>query len=177
MEEETQGKTIEQLREALSDREKLFVDAYLGPAHGNASLAVRLAKITETPGYDRLAGHRMLASVIIRAYIDAVMDESAMTAAEIVGGLSAIARQNIGGYLKLSKTGASASVDLKQMQSDGEIHQVSGIEYSRTGKLVVKFHSKMEALRMLAQIRGLMKEQKEVSGSLAVLVREYPEGI
>ena len=35
--------TIEELREALSDRQKAFVDAYLGEARKNASLAARLS--------------------------------------------------------------------------------------------------------------------------------------
>lgn len=177
MEEETTGQDIEQLRDALSDREKQFADAYLGPAHGNASLAVRLAKITDTPGYDAVAGHRMIRNDKVRAYVDAVLNASGMTSAEIIGELSAIARQNVGWYLKLSKAGATAAVDLKKMEADGELRQVAGIEYSKTGRMIVKFHSKMDALRLMAQIRRLLKEQKEISGSVGVLVREYPEGL
>ena len=170
--------TIEELREALSDRQKAFVDAYLGEARKNASLAARLSSPSGeslAPGSDKTLGSRMLTNVDIRAYIDAVLDAAGMSAKEIINELSNIARLDLTRYIKITR--GAASIDLAKMEKEGALGLISGLEYSRTGKLIVKFHSKQEALKILAQIRGLNKLQVEMSGDVGVAIREYPEGV
>ena len=95
----------------LTYKERLFVEAYLGSAHGNASLAAQMAgystpiqavpdlteeeiaKLELKAGWSlRKQASLLLRKPIIRAAIDEALAVYAMTAAEVLSELAKVAR-------------------------------------------------------------------------------------
>ena len=80
------------LGEALSERERRFVEAYMGPAAGNAAKAAVIAGYS--PKTARQAGHRMSTKVNIRDAIAArqAEDPNVLTREELQGIWSGMVR-------------------------------------------------------------------------------------
>ncbi|MCA1668302.1 MAG: terminase small subunit [Thermomicrobia bacterium] len=124
----------------FTTKEKRFINAYLGPAAGNASEAARLAGYKDGGEF----GYRLLKKVEIRAHIDAVLMAEAMTPAEILH--------------ELRDVGTAEWRDFITVRTN-----------PRTGETVevkMDLSAKMKALELNGKYHKMFSEKMELSGNL-----------
>lgn len=141
----------------LTYKQRLFVEAYLGGANGNATEAARLA------GYawpDKV-GIQLLGKTSIRAAIDARLDSAALSTSEILARLSDHASADIADFIAIDKRGRW-KLDLDRAKRLGKLHVVRKVKQGRFGP-EIELHNALEALDKLARYRGLLAGKGEVS--------------
>lgn len=81
----------------LTYKMRLFVSAYLGQAHGNATEAARVA------GYHHPSqlGHQLLQKTSIQAAIDRRVESAAMSADEVLARMGEQAQSDLGHFLEI----------------------------------------------------------------------------
>lgn len=161
---------------ALTHKQRLFVDEYLGRANGNATRAATLA------GYasPRTQGSRLLTNVDIQAALRQFYAEHAMGTQEILGRLSDQAR-GAGPYVRRTQATDSdedaedglpglAFVDLAAMERDGMLHLIRGIKPREHGQ-EIEFYDAQAALQLLGRNQRLFVDRTDlaVSGGLKVV--------
>jgi hypothetical protein len=121
--------------DALSDRQKMFVNAYIGECLGNATQAAIAAGYSERGA--AVQGFRLLRNSAVRAAIDGILDACGATPAMILAQLSEIAGMPMP----------------ECMQMEGEYTDEQG----ETHPAIIRLdpNSKVNALKELAHIRGL----------------------
>ena len=81
-------------REELPNlRRERFVTAYLGEAQGSGTAAARIAGYAGSDATLAVTAHRLLSLPYIRNRVRAELERSAMSASEVLGHLTAIARE------------------------------------------------------------------------------------
>ncbi len=164
----------ERMAEKLTQRQQVFVERYL--ICWNASEAARQAGYTAKPN---MAGPRLMAKDSIKARIAERMKELAMEADEVVKRLSDIARGDIGNYLEITRLGSR--IDLHKAQEAGLTHLIQKVKdrttiSSRDGEDIeiheteIEPYSALDALKTLAKIRGLMKDEVSLPSEIVVKV-------
>ncbi len=153
---------IDDLWAALSDQERSFVEAYLGPARFNAAAAAKLAGYSHPASQSWRLRHR----TDIAKVIESELNNRAMGKGEILELLSQIAFRPGAAWLKVSSRGAT--VDMKAAQAAGLLDLAEGFDYNKQGKLIVKMPSRMEALALLAKAQGMLKESGGGEGQQAL---------
>lgn len=88
--------------ESLTLKQKLFVEAYLGQAGGNATEAAKIAGYRGDEGTLAQVGYENLRKPEIRAAVEARVQRSAMETDEVLNELSKIARMDVSGSSALS---------------------------------------------------------------------------
>lgn len=166
---------------ALTHKQRLFVDEYLGAANGNATRAA------ERAGYSspRTQGSRLLTNVDIQAALKAFYAQHSMPAEEILGRLSDQAR-GAGPYVRtltLQRDGVTeedeehetgvprtiAVLDLRAMEREGKMHLIKGIKQTEFGQ-EIQFYDAQSALQLLGRNQRLFIDKTDlaVSGGLKV---------
>ncbi len=153
---------IQQKQKTLRPRQLAFVAAYL--RCWNASQAYR-----ESGGKGKNAnvhGARMMANDSIRAEIDRVLDERAMSAREVIDRLSEHGRGAWGEYIN-----SDGSVDIARLKADGKAYLIRETEITRhtykdgsvevTGK--VKFPDSQAAIIQVGRHHKLFTDKLETS--------------
>jgi phage terminase small subunit len=123
-----------ELRKLLTAKEKTFADFYLGEAQMNATRAAKLAGYTGNQSTMTSAGYKIIRRPHVKAYIDAVMDEVAMSARENLARLASIARGSIDDVLADDDEGKNPNIiifDLAKARANGSIHLVKKIKTKR----------------------------------------------
>lgn len=136
--------------EDLTYRQRLFVEAYLGKANGNATEAARQA------GYawpDR-QGTQQLAKSSVRAAISLRAAEAGMDANEVLGRLSDLARADMSDFLKVDKDGGY-KIDLNKAKRRNKLSLIKKLTPTKFG-LGIELHDPMAALDRMAKYHGLM---------------------
>jgi hypothetical protein len=126
---------------SLSLRRRLFVLAYVGQARGNGREAARLSGYA-TPAVD---GARLIAIASVRACIDAWMEIHSMSTAEITAELTEIARAPMDRFQQL-------------------VNEYTSEDGKRVQQIIRQdLNPKVNALKELAQIRGLHAQQIDIN--------------
>lgn len=148
----------------LRGKQKLFAEEYVICLNGTLA--------AERAGYDAV-NRRTLASIAsenlrkpdIRAYIDKLLSEKAMSREEILGRLAAQARGDIGDLLD-----ATGNLDLRVARESGMSHLIKEIELTTTiyeDKEVhtskVKIHDPQAALVHLGRALAMFTDKTELS--------------
>jgi hypothetical protein len=154
---------IDDLWAALSDSERDFVTAYLGPARFNAVAAAKAAGYSHPAHQSWRLRHR----TDVAQVIEAELKNRAMGQGEILETLSQIARRPGASWFKVSSRGA-VTLDMKAAQAAGLLDLAEGFDYNKQGKLVIKMPSRMEALTLLAKAQGMLKESGGGEGQQAL---------
>jgi phage terminase small subunit len=127
-------------RKDLAEKRKLFVEFYLGEAHGNGTEAARLAGY-EFPSEE---AYRLLRNAQVRARIDERLAEVAMTANEVLAELSDIARAEWREFLIIKRNKDGDEVEVKMDLS-----------------------SKVKSLELIGKAHGQFTEKVHHSGEIA----------
>lgn len=96
----------------LTTKQELFVNAYLGAANGNASEAARQAGYA-TPGPE---GHRLLKNAEIAARVSQRLEESAISADQVLQELASVAMAPWHDFVEV--TGRAKSGEATKVRSD-----------------------------------------------------------
>lgn len=151
----------------LTYKQRLFVNAYLGEADGNASQAARIAGY----GQPHMAGPRLIAIDYIQSLISRRVDIAAMTANEVLARISEFGSADIGDYLEEQPDG-SLRVLLAEAKKAGRTRVIKKIKITRKTSTSsrgdveeevvteLELHSPLVALDKLAQHHGLYRELK-----------------
>lgn len=143
--------------DGLTLKQHQFIDAYLGEANGNATEAARIAGYA-LPG---IQGHENLKKPYIRKIIDTKLGESAMSSAEVLARLSAIARSSLGDFINVADDG-SYKLDLRRSKITGKLPLLKSIKPTRDG-VMIELHDPQAALTTLAKYHGLFAEKPPAS--------------
>jgi phage terminase small subunit len=138
----------------LTDRQRLFVAAYLGPAKGNASEAARIA------GYSHPAqvGSRLVHKSAVSEQIKAGLTEVALTSSQILANLSEIADGSLDDYLKVTTRG-KVTLDLAKAKKAEKLRLIRKIKIDRNGEVQIELHDPIRALDLLGKYRNLFTDR------------------
>lgn len=145
----------------LTYKQRLFVEAYLGEAGGNATQAARMA------GYQwpNKVAERLVGKSGIRAAIDARLTSAAMSANEVLARLSEHASADLGDFINVGPDG-TPSIDLRRAKRAKRTRVLKKLKVKTKtfttdrGESVevqseIELHSPQFALDKLAQYHGL----------------------
>lgn len=166
--------------DGLSYRRRLFVEAYLGEANGNATEAARRA------GYlnPEVLGPRLVRQSSIRAAISARLDSAALPANRVLAILSDHATFSPEDFAEIDENGIR--LDFSKAKKRGRLHcikklkavriRVEGynpdadapVEYRTDYE--IEFYDAQAALEKLGKYHGLWKDRVEQSGQQSIRV-------
>jgi len=145
--------------EALTDKRKRFVDAYIGPANCNKTEAARRAGYASpTP-----EARRLCKDPLVKAAIEERMRELAIPAEEILARLSEQARGNMADFVEVDESGRFR-IDLTEAEKSGELRLVKKAGFDQKGRPAIELYDAQAALLALAKRFGLFPERQELSG-------------
>ena len=142
-------------------RQQRFVDAFIGEANCNRTKAAKLAGYSDATAQEQ--GSRLYADAKIRTAIDERMNDLAMSAKEILGRISAIARGSLADFIDVQPGGKKFILNLEKAEKAGVMHLLSELQELEHGPKI-KLHSALEALTLLGKRHGLFVERTEISG-------------
>jgi hypothetical protein len=143
---------------ALNYRQRLFVEAYLGDANGNATKAARAAGYT----HPHEQGRRLVRNCTIKAQVARRVAEAAMPANEVLARMSELAALDPGemmddaGWIDLGKA--------RRRRLTRHIHKVNRKDGEITS---VEFKDSLRALIKLGEYHGLWDRPNDARGGLA----------
>jgi hypothetical protein len=146
--------------EALCDRRKRFVDAYIGVANCNKTEAAKLAGYA-APGTE---GHRLCKEPEVRAAIEERMRELAIPAEEILARLSEQARGNMADFLSVDEETGEFRINVAEAQKSGKLRLVRKAGFDQKGRPAIELYDAQAALLALSKRYGLFPERQELSG-------------
>lgn len=132
----------------LTDRESMFVDAYLLTWSG----ARAIAKLGwSESGYYAMTGNRWLRKPRVRAEIERRMKMHVMSMAEVLARLSAQAQASFADFITFDVDTGQPQLDLHKAQENGSLHAIKELTFSG-GTLSIKLHDSIRAMELL--LRG-----------------------
>jgi hypothetical protein len=135
----------------LTERQRAFVRAFVGEAQGVATRAATIA------GYSSSNATRLMSTPAIRSAIGEAVDEAGMSVEEIVERIAEIARFQPGDYATTDEAG-KLRFDFHKMEADGKLHLIRDIYLDANQNQRIIFADCEGALRLLAKIRGMIRE-------------------
>lgn len=159
--------------DGLSDRQRLFVKAYVGPAAANATKAAAMAGYRDD-NRDSLAvmASRTLHRGNVQRAISRLITAKLGSAEWVKAGIVEIANGNAADFLKSNDRGQLV-VDLNKLAAAGALGLVKEIKQEGIGtndgdvaiiKQTFRLHDRLRALELLAKINGQLKDVHEHSG-------------
>lgn len=133
----------------LTFKQRLFVEAYLGKANGNATEAARIA------GYasPNVEGTRTLAKASIRVAIDARVSVVALTASEVLARIADIATADMTDFITVDAKGYPW-LDLRRAKKAKKLNLIRKLTPTKFG-MSVELHDPVTALIQLGKYHGL----------------------
>ena len=136
----------------LTARQRVFVEEYL--ICWNASEAARRAGYKGKPN---VVGPRLLANVSIQEAIKARVDELSMSANEVLLGLTAQARGNLGDFIVIGKEGATR-IDIEKGRKAGKLRLVRKLSETKYG-LSIELYDAQAAMVQIGRARGMFVDK------------------
>jgi hypothetical protein len=159
--------------DGLNLRQRLFVQAYIGPAGGAVATAARMAgygrKNAISSEYNR-SGMQLLQLPMVQEAIARELARKKMSEDWTRLTLFELANSNLGNFLDVDESGEFLRFNFKKAQALGAMRQLNSYE-AKTGKITVR--DRVPALQVLAKFYNLIREndpQKE----LALPLEEHP---
>ncbi len=146
------------MADGLTLKQQAFVEAYLDCGF-NSSEAARRAKYQGKPN---VVGPRLMANVSIKAAVQQAMEERVMPASEVLARIAEQARSTMDDFLD-----DAGDIDLKRGRERGKLHLVKARSVTKEGERI-ELYSAQTALELLAKHHGLLTENINVSGEIAV---------
>jgi len=142
----------------LTDKQQAFVYEYIKDLNGTD--AARRAGYKGTDNTLAVIAHENLRKPKIRAAIDQLLRERALTAAEVVSRLTDQAR----GIPEDCFTvfGTMIAVDFEKLREHGLLHLVKKVTYGRDGRPTIEFYDAQSALQLLGKYHKLFTDRVQV---------------
>ena len=143
---------------ALSTKQRLFVEFYLGDAKGNAAQAARLAGYRDAKN----EGYRLKRHPDVAAMIEERITEAAMSADEVMMRLAEHARASMEQFFKISKTGR-VTLDFEKARKAGVLFLIKSYSNSPKNGVVIELHDSQAALVQLGKYHKLFTDKVDVA--------------
>jgi len=157
-------------RKKLTDKESRFVAAYL--RHFNAARAAREAGYSVKTA--RQTGHENLTKPDIRAAIRKALDEEGITAERVKVEAASIAfGGDIGEVEEFIRSGKSLRELAEGGANIGLVKSISVTPNQHGESRSLTLHSKLEALKLLAQCLAMLSAKVEHGGEITVVRRDF----
>lgn len=144
---------------------KVFVDEYLTGAHTgkqfNATRAYEYAGYKLPKSNPSTHASRMLRHPKIREYIKKVVMDMTMSMEEVMMRFSDVARGNIGEIVTRDGHGNLTMDPEKVLEKK---HLIKQFGFDSNGNPKVEFHDSMDALKQMARVYGMYKDQLGLTG-------------
>lgn len=140
----------------LTLKQQRFINAYLGEAKGNATQAARLAGYSGDDHALRVQGARTLANASVRAHVDEVLQAEALSAAEVLRELTAVATAPTEHFMTVVR--------------GPEVDEETGEEIAPM-QVRLDYGSKVKSLELLGKFHKLFTDKIDHTGDL--VIREY----
>jgi phage terminase small subunit len=149
--------------DVLSERERRFVDAFVGPAQGNAREAARLAGYKHHPRAAELMKRER-----VRAEVSKRTRAKGLSSDVVLSRVAAIATADMADFAPLigCRSTATAKRVLAQLQAEGKTLAIRRLVPSRWG-LGVELYPADAALALAGKHLGLFRDQVEVTVNTA----------
>lgn len=148
---------------ALTEKQKAFIDYYLGVAKFNATEAARLAGYSEQSA--RSIGSENLAKPNISEEIQQRVAERAMSADEALIRLSEQARGDMGDFLEFKPGVDTPYLNFKQAANRGKLHLIKKFKFNSDGYPEVELYDAQSALQLIGRVHGLFTDKQELTGA------------
>jgi hypothetical protein len=152
---------------ALTYKQRLFIEYYLGESNGNAADAARKAGY----GSPETLGPRLVKKRSVQAAISARIATAAMPANEVLARLSEIATASLGDFIEV-QDGNGWTIDLKKAKRGGKLKLLKKLKSGEHGP-EIELLSPLDALEKLAKYHGLYIERVELKAKGTQAVRDY----
>ncbi len=150
----------------LTEKQRRFVEAYVGEARGNATEAARLAgyKKPHPQGAENIQKPTVKAGITDRLKIAAAAGDIP-DATETLRLIGEVARGNIGDFLDV--TGRQAVINMSKAEEAGKLHLIRDVEFGKGG-IKIKLEPRLEALTLLARHHKLLTDKVDYNGEVCV---------
>jgi phage terminase small subunit len=157
--------------DGMSLRQRLFVDAYVGPAAGCLAEAAWLAGYGNRKKKDTVkhgvAGHKVLKLPLIQEAIAQKLAKMKLTEEWTKLSLVEIASANLNNFFDMDEeTGERLRLNFHKARSLGAMRQLSEYEEQRDGRIRIKVKDAMPALAILAKFFNLYRDNVEADRNL-----------
>lgn len=139
-------------RDGLTGKQRMFVDAYLGEAKGNATEAARIAGYA----HPNSQAWEALKHPAVQAQLQKRFDATAMSASEVISRLSEEAAADISDFFDLE--GPLPELNLKKALDAGRTHLLKSISLTRHG-YKIELHDAQAAKALLGRFHGLFVDR------------------
>jgi len=140
----------------LTNKQRSFVEFYL--QEWNATQAALKAGYSKKTAYS--SGQRLLKYVEIEAEIQRRLDESAMSADEVIQSIGEIGRASIEDLMDVDDSGRM-TFNFKRAKEQGKLHLIKTITPTREG-LKVELHDRMRALELMGKHHKLFTDKVDI---------------
>jgi hypothetical protein len=152
--------------DGLTQKQRLFVEAMIGPAGGNATRAAELAgyKSANNHSLRQMASDTLNRPNVQRALAAAIADKLG-TPEWAESRLKDLASANMANFLTVVSPGL-VQIDWEKAAAAGALGQVAEYDAEK-GK--IKLHNPFTALETLLRIQGKLKDQTEITGAVLLI--------
>lgn len=136
----------------LTDKQRAFIEAYLGPAQFNATKAAAAAgyKDPEQAGWENRQKQEIAEAIRRR------LSEAAMTADEVLARLAEQARGSMEDFLD-----DDGKIDLKRARERGKLHLLKSRSVTKEGERI-ELYSAFDAQTLIGKHHGLFVDRQEI---------------
>jgi phage terminase small subunit len=149
----------------LTYKQRLFVDAYLGQANGNATEAARIAGYA----WPEKVAHRLVGKSGIRAKISQRVACATLSANEVLARVAEHATADIGEYIEIDDTG-DRTVNLERARRRDKLRNIRKIKQGEHG-VEIKLKDSFPALVQLGKFHGLWDREPTDANELAQAIK------
>lgn len=152
--------------DGLTDKQRAFVNFYLGHAHFNATEAAKRSGYKGNRVTLASVGYENLRKPQIAKCIEAKLKELAMGPDEVLAHLTETARNEASRYVVVRY--GQPAIDVAAMIKDGKQHLIKGITYTRSGTAVVELYDAQSAQVHLGRHHALFTDKLEMEEPVLV---------
>lgn len=156
---------------ALTNKQKMFIVEYTIDFNATQA-AIRAGYSKKTA---QAIGTENLSKPVIKQAIEDKIDELIMSADEFAIRLSQQAKFDLSQYSNYQN-----EVDVQKIKEAGLGHMISGFEFDRDGRKIVKFYNGQKALELIGKVHAkftdvTLKVEKELEDALVKLESRLSE--
>jgi len=155
--------------QSLNFKQRLFVEAYIGEANGNATEAARIAGYA----HPNTQGPRLLVNVCVQAQVARRLSCAALAANEVLARVSDIASADVLDFVEFDDSG-EWTVSLKLTKRRGKGHVIRKLKKGELGT-EIELRDSLAALIKIGEYHNLWNREKPPEVSLVQLAQLLKE--
>lgn len=158
--------------DGLTNRQAAFVEAYLGPAHLNATAAARIAGYSGDDSTLAVSGHRLLMNAKVQSRVRARLASMGVDRQLILERIGELAGASMADLLEIDSDGRSVRLDLIKAARSGALgtireytEELAGSQDAPILTRKVKIHDPAKYIELLAKHVGIVGDESAAAGA------------